>query len=274
VAARLLPRRVRRRPSVFTHIVLHGRSQARHARDDGDASRGRSFSSNAFHGLIDSLTKAVDRLRTPNDAAAWSGYYDEAAHYDADALDRKIALVDHALDRVQPTSIWDLGANTGLFAGRASERGVDTIAFDQDPSVVDAAYLRARAAGDRHLLPLVMDLAAPSPAIGWANDEHLSLTQRGPADLVLALALIHHIAIGRNVPLRSFVDQLAAWGRSAVVEWIPKHDEKVQGLLRGREDVFDAYDEDTFRGAAETRFTIASREPIANTDRVIYLLTS
>jgi hypothetical protein len=276
MAARLLPRKVRRRPSVLTHIVMHGRSQVRHAADaaaDGaGGGGGRRFSSNAFRGLVDNLTKAVDRLRPPTDAEAWTGYYDEASHYDAEAFAAKERLVDAALDRIGPSTVWDLGANTGLFARHATQRGIDTIAFDFDPSVVDAAYTAARAADDRHLLPLVMDLANPSPAIGWANEERDSLSQRGPADLVVALALMHHIVIGRNVPMDRFVAQLGAWGRSALVEWIPKSDEKVQTLLRAREDVFDRYDEDAFRRTLEDRFQIVSRDPISGTDRVLYLV--
>ncbi len=271
MAARMLPRKARRRPSVLTHIVMHGRSQVRHAAD-GASHGGRRFSSNAFRGLVDSLTKAVDRLRPPMDAQSWTGYYDEASHYDAEAFAAKERLVDAALDRIRPSTVWDLGANTGLFARHATQRRIDTIAFDFDPSVVDAAYVAARTADDRHLLPLVMDLANPSPAIGWANEERDSLSQRGPADLVVALALMHHIVIGRNVPMDRFVAQLRTWGGSALLEWIPKGDEKVQALLRAREDVFDGYDEDSFRRTLEDRFQILSRDPIAGTDRVLYLV--
>jgi hypothetical protein len=272
MAARMLPRKVRRRPSVLTHIVMHGRSQMRHAADAGSGGDGRRFSSNAFRGLVASLTKAVDRLRPPADAEVWTDYYDEASHYDDAAFATKERLVDAALDRVQPSTVWDLGANTGMFARRATQRGIDTIAFDFDASVVDAAYTAARAADDRHLLPLVMDLANPTPAIGWANEERDSLSQRGPADLAVALALMHHIVIGRNVPIDRFVAQLGAWGRSVLVEWIPKSDEKVQTLLHSREDVFDGYDEDAFRRALQDRFRILSRDAIDATGRVLYLV--
>jgi len=271
MAARMLPRKARLRPSTLTHIVMHGRSQVRHAADGVDGG-GRRFSTNAFRGLIDSLTKAVERLRPPTDAEVWTGYYDESAHYDADAFAIKERLVDEALDKIEPSTVWDLGANTGLFARQATQRGIDTIAFDFDPSVVDASYTAARAADDRHLLPLVMDLANPSPAIGWANEERDSLSRRGPADLVIALALMHHLVIGRNVPIDRFVAQLGAWGRSALVEWIPKSDEKAQTLLRSREDVFDDYQEGEFRRSLEHRFQILSRDAIAGTDRVLYLL--
>ena len=122
-------------------------------------------------------------------------------------------------------SVWDLGANKGLFSRLASQIGVTTIAFDSDPSVVEACYLAAQQEGGASLLPLVIDLATPSPPIGWANQEGMGLAQRGPADMVLALALIHHLAIANNEPLKMIAEYFRSLSHWAVVEL-------VQGLLQ------------------------------------------
>src|SRR5207249_6622227 len=112
---------------------------------------------------------------------------------------------------------------------------------DLDPACVERNYRDAVDGDETDVLPLVMDLSNPSPAIGWAGTERMSLADRGPADLALALALIHHLAIGNNVPLgriAAYLGELCTW---LAVEFVPKSDPKVQVLLASREDVFPGY---------------------------------
>jgi hypothetical protein len=168
--------------------------------------------------------------------------------------------------------VWDLGANTGRFARIASSRGIETIAFDLDPFCVDEAYRIASTGGDTHLLPLVQDLTNPSPGIGWANEERSTVIERGPGDLALALALIHHLAISGNVPLPMVASMMARLSRAAVIEWIPKDDPKVQQLLRHREDVFDSYTREGFEQALAPVFETVRVERLPDNDRVLYLV--
>ena len=102
---------------------------------------------------------------------------------------------------MQPKKVWDLGANTGVFSQIAAEQGALALAFDIDPAAVEKSYQDLRQRKETRLLPLVMDLTNPSPAIGWQNAERDALSARGPADMVFALALVHHLAISNNVPL-------------------------------------------------------------------------
>jgi hypothetical protein len=125
-----------------------------------------------------------------------------------------------------------------------------------------------------NLLPLVLDLTSPSPGIGWANEERMTLEQRGPADLLLALAVTHHLAIGNNVPLPAVADYFAKLGRRAIVEFVPKGDPMVQQMLRAREDVFTDYGQDAFEQAFAARFVIEERVPVAPSERVLYLMTT
>jgi hypothetical protein len=154
----------------------------------------------------------------------------------------------------------------------ASTRGIDTVACDLDAAAVDRNYVAARQEGDERLLPLVMDLTNPSPGLGWDGHERASLADRGPADLALGLALIHHLAIGNNVPVPMVLRTFGSLARRAVIEFVPKSDEKVRTLLATREDVFPDYTEDGFRAAAAEVFDIEDREPLPDSDRVLYLV--
>jgi hypothetical protein len=273
LVSRLLPSRARTKLGLMMHLRMHSRSQRRHEdKEVAASSLTGSFSQNAFRGVIRSLGKTIERLDPPQSTSVWPEYYAEANHYSAAALQRKESLVADWIAEVAPRSVWDLGANTGRFARIASGRGIDTVAFDVDPSCVDQAYQDSRAKGDWHFLPLVQDLTNPSTGIGWGAKERASLEDRGPADLVLALALIHHLAIANNVPIPSMLDLLSRLGRWAVVEFVPKSDPKVRLLLRNREDVFPDYRTEAFEIAAEARFRIKKREPVGDSGRTLYLL--
>jgi hypothetical protein len=117
-----------------------------------------------------------------------------------------------------------------------------------------------------------MDLADPSASTGWAGQERMSLAERGPADLVLALALVHHLAIGHNVPLPRVMGFLASVGRRVAIEFVPKDDVRVRQLLKDREDVFPGYTQPAFEEALAPRFEIERREAIADSGRTLYLL--
>jgi hypothetical protein len=145
------------------------------------------------------------------------------------------------------------------------------VALEGDPSAVEIAWRELRD-DPAAVLPLVSDLSNPSPALGWASQERPSLTDRGPADAALALALVHHLAIGGNVPLNRVVDWFATVTRTLILEWVPKGDPMVDRLLATREDVFDAYTEDVLQAAFSGRFTVERREPLQGSERVMYLL--
>jgi hypothetical protein len=276
LAAGLLPFRARFRVPLLLHLFLHARSQVRHQADanqeGSNGRRTRPFTAQAFRGLLDSLEKAVTKLTWRPGKSPWAGYYTEADSYSPEAMQHKQHLVEAFLDRTSGRTAWDLGANTGRFSRMAAARGMHTVSFDLDPAAVESNYFQVVREGEWALLPLVMDLVNPSPSIGWENHERQSLLERGPADLVLALALIHHLAIGNNVPLErlaSFFGELSTW---LIVEFVPKSDPKVQVLLASREDVFPRYSQEGFELAFGTRFDIQAGEQIKDSDRVIYLM--
>src|SRR5690606_20559953 len=174
--------------------------------------------------------------------------------------------------QVRPSRVWDLGANTGAFSRVASQRGVTTVAFDIDPAAVEKNYLHVKANRETHLLPLVMDLTNPSTPMGWHGRERDGLLDRGPVDLVLALALVHHLAISNNVPLPDLADFFADAGEHLVVEFVPKDDSQVRRLLATREDIFPHYTREGFEAAFERRFVMLDRQAITESTRTLYLM--
>jgi ribosomal protein L11 methylase PrmA len=233
-----------------------------------------TFSRNAMIGVVRGLRKAVEPLTWDGSGTTWSDYDETADHYDAAARQAKEDAVREAVAATAPAIAWDLGANTGRFARIAADAGAVAVAFDLDAGAVERAWRSVAtsppAAGD--VLPLVQDLANPSPALGWAHGERSSLADRGPADLVLALALVHHLSVGNNVPLADVVARLAGLGRHLLIEWVPKDDVKVRVLLATREDVFHDYTRETFDAAVAAAGEVLARTPVPGTGRELVLV--
>jgi SAM-dependent methyltransferase len=255
---------------------MHARSAATRQADPDAERRTTSFSKKAHQGVASQLRSAVSKLTWEPKGTTWVDYYTEADHYDEASMAAKETLVSAHLERLEPDLVFDLGANTGRFSRLAAATGAVVVAADIDHGAVEAGWRALTedplAKGD--LFPIRYDLANPSPGIGWANEERADLAGRGPADVVLALALVHHVAIGNNVPLSMICELLARLGRHAVVEWVPKDDPKVRVLLATREDIFDRYTQDDFEAAAGEHFEVIQRDPVADSGRTLYLLSS
>lgn len=274
LASRLLPLRTWFNLSLLSHIHLHAKAQRRYANKpvEKSAVKGR-MSRNAFLGLMDTLESVVRQQRWKPVGTEWEDYYSSSSqHYTSAAVDHKRHLVSQFLARIQPSSVWDLGANTGLFSRIASEQGIPTIAFDVDPGAVEQNYLDCVLNKESNLLPLIMDLTNPSPSLGWHNQERSSFLERSSADAILALALIHHLAISNNVPLdrlASFFRQLSKW---LIIEFVPKADSQVQRLLATREDIFSGYDPENFEKIFGHCYTICESVRINGSPRTLYLM--
>jgi hypothetical protein len=273
LAAELLPGKARTRIPLQLHVFSHAKAQLRGA---GTSPSGKtpSISENALIGIVDSLRKGVEGMDVELSRSTWSDYYAEADHYSAEAFESKKELVESYIDETGAKQLWDLGANVGLFSRVASAKGIFTVAWELDPGCVERNYRDAKKEGQTKLLPLVLDLSNPSPGIGWANEERDDLQARGPADAVMALALIHHLAIGNNVPLRLVAAYLARLGRRLIIEFVPKDDPKVQELLSSREDIFDDYSRAGFESAFSEHFTFLRHDPLGGSSRVLYLMES
>ncbi len=274
LASRLLPWQTRYNLGLGTHIHLHASAQKRYAGKATTATQTtRKMSTLSFMGLMDSLESTIQKLAWQPAGTEWGDYYTaSASHYSPAAFTGKKELVSRLLERIQPASVWDLGANTGEFSRLASAKGAHTIAFDIDPAAVEHNYTSMKRGKETHLLPLVMDFTNPSPSIGWHNRERQSLVERAPADSLMALALIHHLAISNNVPLPMLAAYLCELGHWLIIEWVPKDDSQVQKLLASRQDIFSTYHQEGFEAAFGEFFTIHEKHPVQESPRVLYLM--
>lgn len=270
LASRLLPMRTRLSPSLFTHIHLHARYQRRYAGADKSAAqlKKRKIGRLGFAGLVDNLESTVRKLSWKPAGTEWEGYYDQT-NYTPAAFADKERLVGEFVEAAGPKTVWDLGANTGHFSRIAAEHAALVVSFDIDPAALEKNYIECAGAGG--VLPLLSDLTNPSPSLGWALAERDSLIERRGADAVLALALIHHLAISNNVPLDMIVDFFAELCETLIVEFVPKEDSQVQRLLATREDIFPDYTPEGFESALAGRFDIVRRAEISESRRLLYL---
>jgi len=274
LASQILPGGTRLNFGLLTHIHVHAGAQKRYADAEIEQSKKRgSVSKQAMFGLIDSLQATVKKLTWKTGGTEWGSYY-EITNYSDEAFGHKKKIITDWVERVKPDMVWDLGANNGEFSRIASDREIYTVSSDIDPTAVEQNYRRMRKGKEKHLLPLVVDLTNPSPALGWANRERDSFGQRGSADMVFALALIHHLAISNNVPLIQVAKYFASFGQWLAIEFVPKSDSQVQKLLKSREDIFDKYTKEGFEQAFEAHFIIREAITIKDSKRTLYLMQS
>nr|MDT0657439.1 class I SAM-dependent methyltransferase [Micromonospora sp. DSM 115978] len=272
----------RLRAGVFKHVHLHDAMQSRNAATSTDTVRGQlraaGFSRELVLATVRAVEKLVDRLRWQPPASHWSGYQETCTYSDADR-EHKQRFVDEALAGAgAPRLALDLGANDGTYSRIAARHAGYVVALESDPAVVDRLYRDLRADGERRILPLVMDLADPSPGGGWRGVERASLAGRGRADAVLALAVIHHLAIGRNVPLAELVDWLVGFLAAAgpkgrlVVEFVHPEDPMARKLLANKPaGLFPDYRRDEFERLLAARCAIARREELPSGTRTLYV---
>jgi ribosomal protein L11 methylase PrmA len=277
LATKLLPKRARLHGGLFSHLYLHNASQKKYqniAAEKGTGSvKQRKVSPFALQGIISSLESSVKKLRPPQQKTEWGDYY-TFTNYSEKGFEYKRTLVKQMLDSVKPKPqmVWDMGANNGEFSVIAADSDMYTVAMDIDPLAVERNY-RAKANDQQkaNMLPLVQDCINPSPANGFMGKERDSLFERGPADVVMALAIIHHLAIGRNVPLERLAELFAQLGKHVIIEFVPKGDSKVDILLASRRDIFTDYDSTHFEAAMSKHFKLITKEPIKQTKRTLYL---
>ncbi len=270
LASALLPRKSKFKFSLATHIHWHAKTQQKYAGKQTNQKAGKGVSKMAMLGLIDNLVNAVKSLKWNPKGTEWGEYY-TFTNYSDSSFDEKKNLVAAFIDEAKPSTVWDLGANDGTFSSIAALKGIETVAFDIDPIAVEKNYRRVKQ-DNIPMLPLQLDLTNPSTGIGWAHEERDSLEQRGKADVVMALAIIHHIAISNNVPLEKVADYLSRLGNHIIIEFVPKEDSQVKILLATREDIFLSYHIDGFEKAFTQFFDIVKKEQVGDSLRTLYLL--
>ena len=272
----LMSVRDRFRRGLTTNVFLQARLEQRDSRSSAAITR-QVRSSGAERALIGAnvrkMRKLVDRLDWTPPRSTWVDYGEQNTYEDADAQ-RKDAFVRAAVASRRWQLVWDLGANNGRHAKIAADGARSVVALDADEGAVELLYRKLRDAGDTTVLPLTVNLADPSPGLGWRGRERKTLLDRGRPELVLALALVHHIVIAANVPLSEFVDWLAELGAALVIEFPTREDPMVQRLLsRKRQGLHADYDRAAFERRLGEAFEIQRTEVLGSGTRVLYFAT-
>lgn len=256
------------------HIHWHARLSNKHAEDGKNTNKLKTYSIKKFSyiAMIDSMIRAVEKLELKGVQTEWGEYY-EHSNYSDEASKSKAKIVSEYIEKANPGIVWDFGANDGRYSKIASKSGAGVVAFDIDPIAVERNYQAVKCSGE-NILPLIMDLTNPSPAIGFANKERPSIFDRQKADCIMALALIHHLAISNNLPLVKIADWFSDICEFLIIEFVPKDDSQVKTLLATREDIFSKYTKEGFEKAFAEYFTLVYSRPVAESFRTIYLYKS
>ena len=267
----LLGFRDRFRRGVLTNVVLHARLEGRYAdRDVKSDLKKAGFHAELIRANARKLRKLVQRLEWEPGRTAWSDYGEANPYDDADAA-AKEAFVREAAGTRRRRLLWDLGANDGRYTRIAAREADYPVAVDADTAVVEALYRALRTEGSRTILPLVGNVADPSPGLGWRGAERSPLAERARPDLTLCLALVHHVALSSNVPVRSFLDWLAELRTEVVVEFPTRDDPMVQRLLsRKGPGANPDYDIKVFERALDERWRVERREVLPSGTRILY----
>jgi hypothetical protein len=276
-ARSLMSFRDRFRKGTTTHVFIHARldqSYSKRGRTGGDIKKelkSAGFGKELIRANVRKVRKAVEAAAWSPPASVWTAYRNDNTYEDADNQ-AKAAFIKDVAGRRELDLAWDLGANDGFYSRILAEHSKHVLALDLDPSTVELLYRDLKAEGNEQILPLVMNLTDPSPGLGWRGLERKSFTDRGKPDLILALALLHHVSITGNVPVRQFVEWLASLGASVVIEFMTREDPMVKRLLAAKRVDHEDYERGFFEQVVGESFEIERSEELPSGTRILYAL--
>ena len=259
------------RPQVLLHIHLQAYAMRKleSIADDGNGKKTRKIPRKNLVALADGLGGFITGLERKRQSY-WQKYTEKNT-YEVASLRDKTRIARDFVKSNQLLRLLDLGCNTGELSNAAISAGAEQIiGIDFDCGAIDIAAREARR-HDRPAQFLFYDIANPSPDLGWNREERIALEKRlGRLDGIFCLALIHHLVIGRNIPMEEFIRWACGLARRGLIEFIPKSDPMVQGLLRYREDIFHDYNRENFERILHGVCTQVSAHTLQSTDRIIY----
>ncbi len=268
--AKILPFSKKLSWTVFTHVILQAKLQKNALNSSAAEGKAKQtkLSKMAFIGILTGLRNYISKLEGPNTNTVWASYENDNTYTDDDARVKQ-AFVQDMVEGVKPALLFDIGCNTGNYSNASLAAGADqVIGFDFDHTTLDFAFERFEKDA-KNFTPLWLDAANPSPNQGWAQNERKGLTERSNADALIALAFIHHIVIGRNIPLNMALDWLLKLAPCGVIEFPSKEDPMVRKLLRLRQDIFPDYNEETFLRLLKEKSKIITKKHLNNGTRLL-----
>ncbi len=276
LAAKLMSFRDYLRPGVIPHVLLQSKLQMRLADSKRDVKhdlKQAGFNRSLIENNIMRLRRLVEKLVWVPPKSQWSDYV-HLDHYSSDATRAKQEFVGQAAALRRRKLVWDLGCNTGIYSRIAAKYATCVIAMDADHLAVDRLYTGLKTDAVDNIIPLVINLADGSPNLGWRNSERKTLEERGRPDLVLCLALIHHVVIGANIPLGEFIAWLAHLRGDLIIEFVDKQDDMVKRLLRNKRDVYTDYEREYFEACLKREHRILHTKALPGGTRHLYYAES
>ena len=257
---------------VFSHVWLQAKLDRRYGSTSQDVKselKSAGFSKELILANVRKTRKLVQKLSWGGEGSEW-GAYEEFHNYSESDHGLKEAFINDCVRDSGAKTVWDIGANTGQFSRIASTHAEQVLAMDIDHFAVERMYRKNNAEGLQNILPLVQNVCDPSPSWGWRNRERSELAKRAKPDLVLCLALIHHVVITANVPLDEFIAWLASLTDQLVIEYVSRSDDKVKTLLRNKEDKYHDYSRENLEAALGRHYGIRKQLPLESGNRFLY----
>ena len=268
IAAKMLPFKSKLNLHSYLHLHLHASMSVKNRSGNKKA---QPFSRQKMKNLLQSLEEGVKSFSFLQSRTSWSNYYEEANER-GDYVTSKKQIINDWFNRLNVRTVFDAGANEGEFSKIAANPSTLVISTDLDHSSINKLYNKIKQKNISNICPLVIDLANPSPAIGVNNKERFSFLERTKADLTLALALVHHLALGRNIPFDKIAEMFFRVSGYLIIEFVPEEDDKVKLMALHKKDLFSGYSEENFIAAFRSFFSIHEKREIGNSGRTLYLM--
>lgn len=266
LVAKLLPAKSNLNPGVWLHVLLPAKMNKRKNANNPKP----SFTKKKLIDLVTHLKSIIQKLDNKNNST-WGKYYEEKI-LSGEYHNAKESIVKSMLQQVEGNALLDLGANDGFYSFLAAKQNFEVLAADNDEQSINALYKKIKVQNTRNILPLCIDISNPSSSSGFSNNERDAFGERVKVDVVLALALVHHLVFGKNIPLELIAAYFSKLSPQLIIEFIPKEDEKTQQLIKNRKDIFKSYSKEEFEKIFQRYFSIEMQSEVANTNRLLYLM--
>lgn len=270
ITKKLLPKKTRFKLNIFLHLHLHANIAEKKSIQ---TQKEKPFSKTKLNNLLRSLEETVDNFSFQIAKKTWSDYYEEANQRE-DYVQQKKQIINDWINQMPINTAIDLGSNEGEFSELLANKNIYTISADVDHYSINKLYNKIKRENKSNIHPLIIDLSNPSPALGVNNEERTSFLHRAKADVVLALALVHHLAIGKNIPFDLLAQMFQKMSKNLIIEFIPKEDKKIQLMLQQKKDVYHWYSQENFLNAFSLHYKIKSEKEIGSSRRILYLMQS
>ena len=270
ITSKMLPIKSGFNLGVWLHV--HLQNNVRTTPEGTGREQQGKFDKKKMLNLVSHLESIIHRFTSQKGAAStWSNYYDKTI-LGKEYLQAKEDLFLEFTNNIEPSKVMDIGGNDGYFSRLLAKRNFEVVTIDNDSQSISNLYQNIKKENIPNILPLIIDISNPSPALGFDQRERLSFEQRFRVDFVLALALIHHLALTKNLPLQDIAAYFHSVAPLLLIEFVPKSDDKVKEMLAGRKDIFPDYTIDNFEQQFSEYYTIINKQMIPGTERVLFLM--